>query len=207
MAQRTSIAKLARLTKDFNVQPNVKKYLKYIALTLCFAAAFLVLKTSQSSKIQTSFDSVSTNSAPESHAAIHQPDFYKRSSNCQPLDGPPGETPSLTVAIALSEEFGGDRELSDLMTFDDLLEKPLLDTGSGRWVGHETGGGQRTIGFEGSDANKMFEDMAPILVQQHWSKGSFIEINYGKPSMRLVRLALPLAPTQSDKSSKTQDEH
>ena len=177
------------------MQLNRSKHLKDFAVAVgIFVTLLVVVNYDLSQKHTNKFRIEDIN--PSSHAVIHQPDFYQRSSDSQPLDVPAGEVPSLTVAIALSEQFGNDHELEDLMIFDDELEKPLLKNGSGKCVGHETGGGQRTIGFEGSAANKMFEDMAPTLFQYRWTKGSFVELNYGKPSMRTLRLSLPLVPKQ-----------
>ncbi len=178
--------------------PDHSKHLKDIARAVGIFVALLVVLESCKSWQNRSHHGEGNASASTSQAIIHQADFYQRSSDVRPLDIPPGEIPSLTVAIALSDQFGSAQELVDLMTFDDELEKPLLKSGSGKWVGHETGGGQRTIGFEGLDANDMFKDMAPILIQNRWTKGSFVEIYYANPSMRTVRLSLPLVPKQSN---------
>src|SRR5688572_16846569 len=67
--------------------------------------------------------------------------------------------PSLTIGIRMTGQFGAEKELDDANKLEDALEKPLLEAGAGKWVGHETGDGERTVSYEGPSAEKLFKYM------------------------------------------------
>ncbi len=126
----------------------------------------------------------------------HGVNDYQKSPITEELMFPPGDKPSITVAAALTGPLGTDAERDYLQKVEDPLEKPLLDQHLGKWASHGSDQGatitRKTIKYEGSDAEKMFTAMAPVLLRYHWNNGSFLELNYGKPSSKILRLSLPL---------------
>jgi len=131
-------------------------------------------------------------------------EYFEREKVTEPPLSKIDERPAVTVAAILHDNgVGGLAEFWTLNTFEDELEEPLLLAKIGRWVGHESGGGERTIFYEGTDAEKMFRAMIPRLRKHDWASGSYLIVNYGKPSFQRWRIPLPLKRTVESKEDNS----
>lgn len=130
--------------------------------------------------------------------------FRRTKLNDKPIL-PFDEKPQITVVIPLKDGgFGNPIEWWDYNSFEDALEQPLLEYGCGRWDGHETGAGERTIFYVGENAGDMFRAMTPLLDKRKWPAESHLIINDGKPTLQKWRVSLPLelaTPAPLDKKN------
>jgi hypothetical protein len=130
-------------------------------------------------------------------------EYFERVKVTDLPDSSYDDKPAVTVAAMLHDNgFFGLVELWTLNDFEDELEKPLLALQCGRWSGHESGGGERTIFYLGTDAEKMFRAMIPRLKRHEWASGSYVLLNYGKPTFQKWRIPLPLKRIDSTKETR-----
>lgn len=101
---------------------------------------------------------------------------------------------AVLVRIKLSDDgFGTSAERRTLQSIADEIERAVKTSKAGEYDGDEFGGGECTLFLYGSDADKLFDVIAPVLRSHAATERSVVTKRYGAaddPSAREVTITL-----------------
>lgn len=85
--------------------------------------------------------------------------------------------------IRLNEnQFGSQRERAELSTLAEALERVIDEKQVGEFDGEEFGDGRCVMYMYGSDADRLFDAVEPILKATPLARGGFVIKRYGEAS-------------------------